>query len=149
MRTAAALTVALALAGCSSAVPASLPAPASPAAQVPGVMANPVSILREAHARTSAVYGQADAWGDRYAVGYYPEDGVAQGEQVYAYTFDSAAAQQADLARSPAPQDGQALIEGDLFDVYVIGMPDASGGWGYAVSPAAIAILVHGRVVSP
>lgn len=121
----------------------------APVAQVPGVISNPVTILRKAHASTSAVYGQVDVWGDRYAVGYYPEDGVAQGEQVYVYTFDSAAAQQADLDRNSTPQDGQELIKGDLFDVSVIGMPNLSGGWSYTVSPAAVAILVGGKVVSP
>ena len=144
-RRAALLAAAAVLAaGCGTAPRA--PHPATTAPSAPVATANPVRLLRLAGAGVPAGVsaGLVDIYGDRYATGTY-----RGGEQIVADTYATAAAERADVARNGTPQDGHALIQGDLFDIEVLAVQGASGGYAWSVSPARIAARVGGSLVAP
>jgi hypothetical protein len=144
----AALAVA-ALAACGSGTPApaatvTVTATAAVQPAAAATPASPLPSLTETGASTSAVYGETDIEGDRYAVGQYPS-----GEQVTVYTFADKAAMDADRARNGgyAPTDTNVVVTGRLFSVDVLAV-DGGSGVEFPVSPQKIAGMVGGTVVS-
>lgn len=135
----------LALAACGGGSAASGPQDHQPAS---AASLNPVSILKKMGVPTSAVYGQVDIWGDRYASGNFPG-----GEQVTVYTFADRAAQQADNARNSggASTDSNVVITGPGWKAVVTGALNltASGTSTitFEVSPAMLAQRAGGTVV--
>jgi hypothetical protein len=121
--------------------------------------ANPVPIVKQAGAKTSAVYGQTDIYGDRYADGDLPgatisgcsESYSSTGtclESVEVYTFATAADQARDQ-RLNQTADDHVVIAGTLFDLTLYGVSADGNTWEYPVSEATIAARVHGHVVAP
>jgi hypothetical protein len=125
--------------------------------------ANPVPVIKLAGATTSAVYGQTDLYGDRYASGdllaaTIPSPCMGEGssstgcdESVDVYTYANAAAQAAGESRNQT-SDGSVIISGHLFDLIVYGVQGISGSgtpWEYPVSVATIAARVDGKILVP
>jgi hypothetical protein len=135
----AAVTAALALAGCSSA--------SAPAATA-GTPADPVAILRATGAAPDpgTVYGSHDVQGDRMASGTYPG-----GEQVTVYASADQAAFAAEQSRAGQGDDlhGVVTIPGQLAVITVTAGLDAAGAPQWDATPAQIAGLVHGLVITP
>jgi hypothetical protein len=130
---------------------------AAPTATAPVGPANPVPIVKMAGAKTSAVSGQVDVYGDRYAGGdlpgatvpgcngAYTDDGKCL-EFVQVYTYATAADQAHWESQNSTPSDSNTVISGDLFDLTLYSVIAADGSNVYPVPVKVIAQRVHGTV---
>jgi len=120
-----------------------------------------VAIIKMAGAATTEVYGQVDISGDRYADGTLPGatvPGCSESwntgpggclESVTVYTYATKTDQARYEQQNATPADGQVMISGDRFTLTVGGVSADGSTWIFPVSPAAIAVRVHGTVVEP
>jgi hypothetical protein len=131
---------------------------AAPTATAPVGPANPVPIVKQAGATTTAVHGDIDVYGDRYAQRDIPgatipgcsesfsvTNGAKCLESVSVYTYVTAA-DQANWESQNPPSDSNTVISGHLFDLTLYPVSADGNTWAYPVSVATVAKRVHGTV---
>jgi hypothetical protein len=96
--------------------------------------ANPVPILATTGVSVSGVTASGDAWGDLYASGSY-----ADGEQVTAYTFATAADENRAIELNSGVNDPSTMVcTGHLFQLFIQGV-ETTKAWTWPVPVATIA----------